>query len=107
MLSSDHGHDFTHHEVANMLTAAAATPVLCPNSTASQCRCPQHHPGIVTLHILTTRPAPDNLIPLPPINRCDGSMTCDCRNCEHDRVARARLARTNVRQPWEPIRRAA
>lgn len=104
--------------------------MICPNSTASGCRCPDHHPGLLataktdpvglaaaldriagkptaTLRVLTTDPAPENLIPLPSDPKpCDGSMCCVCKACEKERATRVRSGVRPVRQPWE-ARKAA
>jgi hypothetical protein len=86
----------------------------CPNSTASGCRCPEHHPGLleyssqpdqllaallplaekqsnrVTLRVLTTDPSPANLVRIDEMIACDGSMTCICQQCADERAARVR-----------------
>lgn len=88
----------------------------CPNSTASGCRCPEHHPGLMAhsptpadyaLALELLRPAKTTLrvltMPLDNTPRCDGTMVCPCESCIRERVTRR--PRT-IRQPWQ-TRRAA
>lgn len=89
----------------------------CPNSTASGCRCVEHHPGL-SVHavdpiayeamLASMRPALRVVTPGPPLSSfedvCEGesSMTCMCS------VHQAEKRRRNVpAQPWVPRRRAA
>lgn len=43
----------------------------------------------VTLRVLTTGPAPDNLVELID-RRCDQTMTCQCDDCTTERARRVR-----------------
>lgn len=44
----------------------------------------------VRLHVQTIGPTPDNVVPLPTVKGCDGSMTCPCDDCTDDRAERVR-----------------
>ena len=67
--------------------------------------CPSYvaPPGLMvqsaTLRVLTTDYSP----PLP--DPCDGTYLCDCPGCRDQRADL--LKRRPVRQPWQPVRRAA
>jgi hypothetical protein len=38
---------------------------------------------------------------------CDGSMTCDCPRCQHQRAVLINGGPKIVKQPWDVVRRAA
>ena len=45
--------------------------------------------------------------PFEPLDPCAGTMTCDCKRCRLERQVRQNARARRVRQPWEPLRRAA
>lgn len=98
-------------------------PTACPNTAASGCRCPEHHPGLLATSHPDRLPALaeylDRLRPDPPQvvielvhvsgPSCSGTLTCPCGKCEQERADRRRRPAQLVRQPWHvrPSRRAA
>lgn len=86
----------------------------CLNSTASGCRCPEHHPGLsvyatdpdaYTRSLTTLQPTRLRVVtPGPDLTpACTGGYTCPCPNCLSP-SARPRN-RKPIRQPWQPITR--
>lgn len=103
---------------------------LLPHPHGQACRCPTPGPDggllaytvdcdhytqlaaalarVATLRVTTFDPAPPaNLVALPTVKPCDGSMTCCCERCGRERAQRVRNGVHQARQPWEPLRRRA
>jgi hypothetical protein len=89
--------------------------VLTPHSYANGCRCRECMGLAEYMRDLTGRDhglppieAPLRAVPVPlaPVERCDGSFTCECPSCSEERAERIRAPRVNVRQPWEPKKAA-
>lgn len=78
--------------------------MVCPNSTASGCRCVEHHPGLTAfsrdpaLLVWLERLKPAlTVVPEPTLpDACDDSMTCACPRCQSQKRKRA-----VPKQPWE------
>ena len=60
------------------------------------------HNQPVKLSVLTFGETPENVVKLPTVVRCDGSMTCPCDSCADERAARARVGQRDTEQPWVP-----
>lgn len=86
----------------------------CKNSTASGCRCIEHHPGL-SAHaadqaaydqaLEACRPKRLTVVTFTPPHEtppCDGTMTCTCSDCIKQRAIRLNIPRPKIRQPWEP-----
>ena len=62
---------------------------------------------VTALRIVTTGPAPANVVDIAEYLACDNTLCCPCATCEHERAELVRQGVRQIRQPWEPIRRAA
>lgn len=63
---------------------------------------------VATLRVLTTDPQPHpNLVALPDMRPCSGTMTCECERCGRERAQRVRKGVRQIRQPWDVQRRRA
>ncbi len=91
--------DFSNQDISRMLTIAQG--LKCPGNEG--CRCGDCLDRPLVSRVQAGPKAPD-LTRLP----CNASLVCDCPTCESERASLvARGARTEIRQPWEAVRRAA
>jgi hypothetical protein len=84
--------------------------VLTPHHATEGCKCKECFGLTEFMRDLTGRDyglppteAPLRAVPLPlsPVERCDGSFTCDCSSCAQERSERVRRPPKAAKQPWE------